>query len=531
MPPAPRRPEGHRRTVFGPTIDSIQHELLPSLSGGALEPDREALVRSAVGRLLMQFGDYDAGLVQLERAVDQLPARSVPRAASLLWLGWPYGSPHPVSWHLDQVRRAVAAIPDDLAPADRLMLDRLHVTRLLFLGDDEGWAMVDRIPDRADDQDVALQAVLGHADLAYAALLWGRYQQADEHVRVTEQLSERWYFEGFTDAVQSTRVHLDWYVGRWQGLAERAQALTTTGHDRFARLESLLVTSRLSTACGLPERAGTDPELLLAEVMPHEAPELLAQAATEAGQRRLGRGDPLGAAEVTDDPTAEVLASRSWLSAMEIVPGRVEALVAAGRRGEAAALLDDFESLVAGRDHERPAAALALCRGLILEQGDPEGAAAELGAAADALTRLPRPYDAALVRIRRAECLLRAGCREQAVSDLRTSRGALADLQAWPHVARVEARLGSLGVRGSGGTSGRRAYGDELSPRERDVVRLVAEGRTNRQIAQDLVLSSKTVANHVATARRKLRAPSRTALAVVAIAAGVIEHPTEQLRG
>jgi len=234
--------------VFGPTIDSIQHELLPSLSGGALEPDREALVRSAVGRLLMQFGDYDAGLVQLERAVDQLPARSVPRAASLLWLGWPYGSPHPVSWHLDQVRRAVAAIPDDLAPADRLMLDRLHVTRLLFLGDDEGWAMVDRIPDRADDQDVALQAVLGHADLAYAALLWGRYQQADEHVRVTEQLSERWYFEGFTDAVQSTRVHLDWYVGRWQGLAERAQALTTTGHDRFARLESLLVTSRLSTA-------------------------------------------------------------------------------------------------------------------------------------------------------------------------------------------------------------------------------------------------------------------------------------------
>jgi len=121
--------------VFGPTIDSIQHELLPSLSGGALEPDREALVRSAVGRLLMQFGDYDAGLVQLERAVDQLPARSVPRAASLLWLGWPYGSPHPVSWHLDQVRRAVAAIPDDLAPADRLMLDRLHVTRLLFLGD------------------------------------------------------------------------------------------------------------------------------------------------------------------------------------------------------------------------------------------------------------------------------------------------------------------------------------------------------------------------------------------------------------
>src|SRR4029079_7667120 len=101
-----------------------------------------------------------------------------------------------------------------------------------------------------------------------------------------------------------------------------------------------------------------------------------------------------------------------------------------------------------------------------------------------------------LVPSGRARCWCRAGCREQAVSDLRTSRGALADLQAWPHVARVEARLGSLGVRGSGGTSGRRAYGDELSPRERDVVRLVAEGRTNRQIAQDLVLSAHTGDSH-----------------------------------
>jgi hypothetical protein len=247
--------------------------------------------------------------------------------------------------------------------------------------------------------------------------------------------------------VQSTRVHLDWHVGRWQGLAERAQALTTTGHDRFARLESLLVTSRLSTACGLPERAGTDPELLLAEVMPHEAPELLAQAATEAGQRRLGRGDPLGAAEVTDDPTAEVLASRSWLSAMEIVPGRVEALVAAGRRGEAAALLDDFEGLVAGRDHERPAAALALCRGLILEQGDPEGAAAELGAAADALTRLPRPYDAALVRIRRAECLLRAGSRRAGRSPGVAPRGSGRGATGQPGGARLRRHQRTARVR------------------------------------------------------------------------------------
>ena len=527
MAPPDPRPAGHRRTVFGPTIDSIQRELLPALGGGLLEPEREAMVRSSLGRLLMQFGDWEAGLEQLERAVDQLPERSVPRAASLLWLGWPYGSPRPASWHLEQVRRALTATPDELSPADRLMLDRLYVTRLLFLGDAAGWDLLDRIPDRADEQDVAVQAVLAHADLAYAALLWGRYQQADHHVQVTERLSERWYFEGFTDALESTVVHLDWCLGRWEGLSERALALTTTGHDRFARQESLLVTTRLARACGLPERAGTDPELLLSELLPHEAPELLALAATEAAERRLAQGDVEGAVRVTDASTAEILASANWLSATEIVPGRVEVLVASGRTDEAEELVAELSRL-AGEPVPGPvAAAVAWCRGLLAERRDPADAAEELRRTTELLTAFPRPYDVARVRIRRADCLLRVDDRTGAVAELRAARTGLAELRAWPLVADVEGRLARLGVRGTG-TSGRRAYGAELSPRERDVVRLVAQGRTNRQIAQELVLSSKTVANHVASARRKLRAPSRTALAVAAIAAGLIEHPAEE---
>ena len=527
MAPPDQQAAGHRRTVFGPTIDSIERELLPALGGGVLEPEREAMVRSSVGRLLMQFGDWESGLEQLERAVDQLPERSVPRAASLLWLGWPYGSPRPASWHLDQVRRALAATPDDLPAADRLMLDRLYVTRLLFLGDAAGWDLLDRIPDRADEQDVALQAVLAHADLAYAALLWGRYRQADHHVQITGRLSERWYFEGFTDALESTVVHLDWCLGRWEGLFERALALTTTGHDRFARQESLLVTTKLARACGLTERAGTDPELLLSEMLPHEAPELLALAATEAAERHLERGDVDEAVRVTEEAAAEVLASANWLSATEIVPGRVEVLVAAGRADEAEELAAGLARLAGEPVPQLVEAALAWCHGLLSEQRDPVAAADHFRGTTGLLIALTRPYDVARVRIRRADCLLRVEDREGAVAELRSARTGLAELRAWPLVADVEARLARLGVRGAG-TSGRRAYGEELSPRERDVVRLVAQGRTNRQIAQELVLSSKTVANHVATARRKLRAPSRTALAVTAIAAGLIEHPAEE---
>jgi tetratricopeptide (TPR) repeat protein len=426
MAPPDQQAAGHRRTVFGPTIDSIERELLPALGGGVLEPEREAMVRSSVGRLLMQFGDWESGLEQLERAVDQLPERSVPRAASLLWLGWPYGSPRPASWHLDQVRRALAATPDDLSPADRLMLDRLYVTRLLFLGDAAGWDLLDRIPDRADEQDVALQAVLAHADLAYAALLWGRYRQADHHLQITGRLSERWYFEGFTDALESTVVHLDWCLGRWEGLFERALALTTTGHDRFARQESLLVTTKLARACGLPERAGTDPELLLSEMLPHEAPELLALAATEAAERHLARGDVDEAVRVTETAVAEVLASANWLSASEIVPGRVDVLVAAGRPDEAEELAAELARLAGEPVPQLVEAALAWCHGLLSEQRDPVAAADHFRGTTGLLIALTRPYDVARVRIRRADCLLRVDDRAGAVAELRSARTGLA---------------------------------------------------------------------------------------------------------
>lgn len=68
---------------------------------------------------------------------------------------------------------------------------------------------------------------------------------------------------------------------------------------------------------------------------------------------------------------------------------------------------------------------------------------------------------------------------------------------------------------------GRRSYGAQLSPREEDVVRLVLGGRTNRQIAETLFLSPKTVACHVYSAMRKLNVSNRAALAARALEAGL----------
>jgi DNA-binding NarL/FixJ family response regulator len=63
--------------------------------------------------------------------------------------------------------------------------------------------------------------------------------------------------------------------------------------------------------------------------------------------------------------------------------------------------------------------------------------------------------------------------------------------------------------------------GSELTPRERDVLLLVAEGLTNRQIAERLVLSEHTVHRHMTNILRKLDLPTRTAAAALAVRAGL----------
>jgi DNA-binding NarL/FixJ family response regulator len=100
-------------------------------------------------------------------------------------------------------------------------------------------------------------------------------------------------------------------------------------------------------------------------------------------------------------------------------------------------------------------------------------------------------------------------------------RGQLIALGARGDADRVVATLRAHGVAAKRPQrGGRRSYGDRLSPREMEVTRLVATGRSNRQIAAALCLSPRTVDQHLSAAMRKLGVSSRTALAVRAAGVG-----------
>jgi DNA-binding NarL/FixJ family response regulator len=135
-----------------------------------------------------------------------------------------------------------------------------------------------------------------------------------------------------------------------------------------------------------------------------------------------------------------------------------------------------------------------------LAAGAAHAALASLRSALHAWHELAAPYEAA-----RARVLLALACRaledeDTARLELEAARAAFEDLAARPDVRRVEALTRD---------DGDETYG--LSRRELEVLRLVAAGRTNRQIAATLVLSEHTVARHVQNIFAKLCVSSRTA--------------------
>jgi DNA-binding NarL/FixJ family response regulator len=139
-----------------------------------------------------------------------------------------------------------------------------------------------------------------------------------------------------------------------------------------------------------------------------------------------------------------------------------------------------------------------------------------------AFEALDRPYDLARVRHRLAEALLASGGddeRDRATELLRLAHAVAAHLGARPLAGAVtllaqRARLALKRVPDQRPADPAEALG--LTGRERDVLRLVAVGRTNRQIAEELFISPKTASVHVSNILAKLGVSGRGEAAAVA---------------
>ncbi|NUT95330.1 MAG: helix-turn-helix transcriptional regulator, partial [Saccharothrix sp.] len=192
-----------------------------------------------------------------------------------------------------------------------------------------------------------------------------------------------------------------------------------------------------------------------------------------------------------------------WAWATELVDAGVQALPT----DAAARLLAEFTADVTARDCPFAHATLPGLRGAIA--GGSAEAAVLFAESAALLAALPRPYERARALESAARCRLAAG--QDAVAQVTeagrmfTALGATWDAARCDHLAREHG--GTTGPR-----PGRRGYGAELSPREREVARLMALGRTNREIAEVLFLSPRTVERHAARVLHKFGVTTRDQL-------------------
>lgn len=186
-----------------------------------------------------------------------------------------------------------------------------------------------------------------------------------------------------------------------------------------------------------------------------------------------------------------------------LLPACVEIVLAAGEVDEAEGPCRELEQIASGRENVVLGAIATRARGAVTlaRGGDPGAALVALRRALEAWQELDAPYEAARTRVSIAIACRELGDKESAALEEANAREAFEALGAVPD----QARLSSLGRRVAPSDS----HG--LTPRELEVLCLLAAGVTNKEIAAELVLSERTVHRHVSNIFTKLGVSSRAA--------------------
>lgn len=512
----------------GSTCSDLVDKLHATVEAPELGAEVRAVARYKLAGILLTLGEYKQAGRELEACVDGLPKRSAERAHAMIHLGYPADAGYPASACAGWLRDADSMHVQERHASQSIAMAVDRATALLALGDSNGWGDLQRIPEGMGSPGERLLLANIALNWGDMAMVWGRYREARSRLVRALTLARECHNARVEGFVLRTQAHLDWFTGAWERLDDPASERHRGGGTDVSAAEAALVRGLWLAAHGETAAARDLLRLCLERARNHGPATYLMEPAAALTRLALRDSDVSEALSVSDEPSMVLSGMGIWLWGADLVPARAEALVAAGRAHEAASLVDSFEGGLAGIDAPAPRAALLRCKAAIFEAKGEYSRGIELyGRVATAWDQLPRPYEAALARACRGRCMLTLSPSDPAA--LRATRdahaalvrlGAVSDAD---RVALLAARVSDMSGDAFGGRG--RGYGDQLSPRETEVVRLVMQGQTDRQIARALSRSPRTVETQMRSAMRKLKAPNRTALAVRAIEAGLVDGP------
>ncbi|TVP49333.1 MAG: hypothetical protein EA350_02265 [Gemmatimonadales bacterium] len=362
-------------------------------------------------------------------------------------------------------------------------------------------AVASAVAGESNDPDIICRTCCCMIDACEQVRDWGRATEWCDRLRA---LSERWRVDSFlaTCRVKYSGVLL------WRGEWEAAEEELTRARDHFA-------TTRPSSAAA--------PMVRLAEVRRRQGRRKEAEALLD-GVGTDPRAVPVRAALAIDAGEAD-LAAELLMSLLRRIPERaltlrvhihellVRAELARDHTGEAASVLAQLEALTEeiGTVPMR-AAALSAGGALAFASGDSERARDCFEEAAHLFERSGSPYECACARVEMSRALHALGSRDRATSE---AAGALAVLDPMGAVPAADAARKLTGERAAPDTS-------VLTPRQREVLALAAEGLTDREIGERLFISEYTVHRHMSDILARLGVPTRTGAVGKALREGLL---------
>lgn len=450
----------------------------------------------------------DAAADDIRAAIDDLGDRPELQARALCMLAVPWGiRTGTLADHMGllEAARVAAARSDD--PVVKTAISADVAWALMQVGDPEAWPAVEALaaPDLSSVAD--LHVLRGLGNVAHAALDVGHYRRAIEAIASGQGLAMR---------LNPDRR----YLTNLRAADLRARWLTGDVADVEADAEQLRGDEDTSVAL--------DAELVLAEILLErgalaEAHQKLASSVSQRQERlariprharasaglvriALARGRERDAAEVADHVLGLVASKQIWVWAAPLMPFAPMAVLRP--------LLPQYRAGIADRSAPLATAALAFLDARIAEDaGELDAAAEAYGRAREQCGTLPDPRLGAHAAAGMGRCRVRAshGAGEQL---LRSAWQTFTELDASWEADRVKQLMRTAGLPVPH-RRGRQGYGDQLSPREREVGQRAADGLTNREIAEELFLSPRTVEYHLANAMRKLGVSSRRCIHLV----------------
>ncbi len=188
-----------------------------------------------------------------------------------------------------------------------------------------------------------------------------------------------------------------------------------------------------------------------------------------------------------------------------------EAMLHTGMVGRAEEVLGLVESSIDESLNDPTRIEAWRLRGLLeAERGRPEQARAAFERGREIAASFEAPLDQALLDLAYGQFLRKQGSRRLAIATLQMARDRFRELGANPFLVRVDNELTACGVRSRDADAENR-YG--LTPREDLVARLVASGKSNREVAEELYLSTKAIEYHLGNVFAKVNIHSRHELA------------------